>query len=1071
MSFKLGGCYRHFLITFLTSYLVCFSFPEITQAQASPPITPSGLDTQVSDPLSLPNGKVQHNIIGGTRPSTSEGEPGPNLFHSFGDFGVPASNIANFQNDSTFITSNILSRVTGGNPSIILGIIQTEGFEGANLYLMNPNGIVFGDNASLNVGGAAHFTTADYIKLNDNIQFTALPSSQDALLSIAPVSSFGFLSTNPNSVSIEGGSLSVKPGQSISLISGDINIGSGLRAPGGKISLVSVDSSGEVLAETPDLASNINDQSFDTLGTIQVSGQSVIDTSGDGGGSVVIRGGRLVLDNSIISANTTGPAMSLMEDNPGAGIDIEMSQDIVIQNEGLIETNISKNVGPGIRSGGVQVKADRLTMFGSQDFANFPFTGIRSIIEQGSMGDGSRDITVETNSIRIVDFGGDTTGFETRTMSTGNAPNIILRTTGDIDLDNGRIFTNSRGAGNSGNIELTSTHGDILIRDTSKSFGPNVTSQTPSSSSGLVGNIIVNAPQGDILVADSATFFTRINGKVGAVGSGKIQLTAQNLTVTNDSGIQIDNFLSFEPGDITVNISGQLTISGSSSIQSVTRGPVGSGNLSIKASDILVTDSSTLSTETTGAELGGMLNIFAKNIELTNGGKLTSSSRIDPRIPPDRDSPVIPSGAGGTINIQGLATSASSLVIDGADSAILTDTQGTGPAGNINIFTENFNLINGGQLRSSSRINSEVLIDGKPVIPSGAGGTINIQGIATSASSLVIDGADSAILTDTQGTGSAGSIILNVNDLITDNGPEISSNSTRQESDAGGGGTIEIKAIDSIDLTDSNISTSVASGNKSGGNITLKAKQVVTLNDETTLTAESSGFGNAGSIYLKAGDIVQIENSNITTQSAIASGGDISLEAVNLIRLRDSTIESSVQGNQTTSGGDISIDPQFVVLQNSQILATARDGLGGNIQITGGQILQDPFTTIDASSETGISGTVNIRGPIQNLSETIAPLSEEILKVSALFAARCAAQKGGKFSSFLQSGRDETPLGATNFLPSPLTFSTSGPEGTTTTFSPLGFDEIINETEWKFFTTGKTLDLPQGCSSVSVFPS
>jgi large exoprotein involved in heme utilization and adhesion len=92
--------------------------PTISEAQA-PPITPSGLHTQVSAPVNIPGG-TQYNITGGTRPGA-----GPNLFHSFGQFGVPTANIANFLNETALPTSNILGRVTGGNPSNIFGTIRT----------------------------------------------------------------------------------------------------------------------------------------------------------------------------------------------------------------------------------------------------------------------------------------------------------------------------------------------------------------------------------------------------------------------------------------------------------------------------------------------------------------------------------------------------------------------------------------------------------------------------------------------------------------------------------------------------------------------------------------------------------------------------------------------------------------------------------------------------------------------------------------------------------------------------------------------------------------------------------
>src|SRR4029078_3718683 len=137
--------------------------------QAASPITSSGLNTRGSPPSTLPSGNVQYDITDGTRPGG-----GTNLFHSFGDFNVPNNNLANFLNDSGLATSNILGRVTGGNPSAIFGTIQTNGpggFGNANFFLMNPYGILFGPNATVNVGGMMTFTTADYLRFQgtDNL--------------------------------------------------------------------------------------------------------------------------------------------------------------------------------------------------------------------------------------------------------------------------------------------------------------------------------------------------------------------------------------------------------------------------------------------------------------------------------------------------------------------------------------------------------------------------------------------------------------------------------------------------------------------------------------------------------------------------------------------------------------------------------------------------------------------------------------------------------------------------------------------------------------------------------------
>src|ERR1043165_9807734 len=123
-------------------------------------------------------------LFRGTRPGG-----GANLFHSFGEFGVPNNNIANFLNDSGLATSNILGRVTGGNLSSIFGTIQTTGFGNANLFLMNPVGFLFGPNATVNVGGMVAFTTADYLRLQGaggDGSFYANPAANSVLTS-APV--------------------------------------------------------------------------------------------------------------------------------------------------------------------------------------------------------------------------------------------------------------------------------------------------------------------------------------------------------------------------------------------------------------------------------------------------------------------------------------------------------------------------------------------------------------------------------------------------------------------------------------------------------------------------------------------------------------------------------------------------------------------------------------------------------------------------------------------------------------------------------------------------------------------
>src|SRR5215471_14453518 len=228
---------------FIFGFSLVLAFNPTSPVQAASPITSSGLNTQVTLSATPPAGKTQYDITGGIRPGG-----GGNLFHSFGDFNVPNNNIANFLNDSGLATTNILGRVTGGNLSSIFGTIQTTGFGKANLFLMNPAGFLFGPSATVNVGGMVSFTSADYLRLTDNARFNALPGPADALLTAAPVAAFGFLGSNPGAITVQGSQLFVTPGQSLSLVGGNITIQSGtpdnapvqsakLSAPGGQISL------------------------------------------------------------------------------------------------------------------------------------------------------------------------------------------------------------------------------------------------------------------------------------------------------------------------------------------------------------------------------------------------------------------------------------------------------------------------------------------------------------------------------------------------------------------------------------------------------------------------------------------------------------------------------------------------------------------------------------------------------------------------------------------------------------------------------------------------------------------
>jgi filamentous hemagglutinin family protein len=1122
-----------FLIQFLGFLLLGLPYiPTASQAHAQAPITSSGLNTQVSQPISLPGGQTQYNITGGTRPGS-----GGNLFHSFGDFNVPNNNIANLLNDAGLATSNILGRVTGGNISNIFGTIQTTGFGNANLFLMNPAGFLFGPNATVNVGGMVSFTSADYLRLADGKLFNAAPNpNADALLSTAPVAAYGFLGSNPGAITVQGSQLSVTPGQSISLVGGNITIQSGklddgtvqtakLSAPGGQINLASVASPGEVIAGTLDYAPNVNGQSFGALGSSTISQQSVIDVSGDGGGTVLIRGGNFVLDNSTISANITGPGPLVNGvESIGGGIDIAMGQKAEILTGSLIQTNVIGNATPGVTYGGTHIKANRIEIIGDPafDFDNGPFTEIHSDVAVGSTGGSSGSIKLEANSIYLQDF----VTLQADTNGKGNGGDIILHSTGNLEL-NGSTLSTSSGfdadpgsiVGNAGNIELTSTSGNILMTN-----APFISSQ--AFEIGTVGHITVSAPAGGVILSDfqglPGTLFTHDQGTAGIPGKGGIQITAKDLTIVN-SGIQIDNFTSVQPGDLTVNLTGTLKLSGSDSLTTLlttTRREARSANLNITAPEILLTGNSVVATDTFRNGDAGTLNILTQNLEVTNGAQIRSSSRFNP-FPQPGVAPIVPSGAGGSINIQGLSGPAQSVLVDGTGSGILTNTQGTGTGGSINITTNSLTVQNSGTLSAAtsgtapSATGGAILVKADTVTLNsggtmtatstgpGAAGEVIVQGLASPTQSILIDGTGSGIFTDTHSTGAGGNISVNANSVTVQNGGSLSAvtsgtspsatggtitvdanqvqvNSggliTAATTGAGAGGSININSGSTFSSNAGTVSSTAAQA--TGGGINVAAGQSVTMTNGASISASSTGAGNAGNIQINAGNQLAMANSTVTTEANQSGGGTIKITTTpsGTVELTNSKISASVlDGNG--GGGSVNIDPQFVILQNSQILAQAVQGPGGNISITTSLLLPDSLSVISASSQFGQQGTISVQSPISPAGGKIIPLSQKPLIPTALLSQRCVALAGGNISSFTVAGRDSLPAEPGSWISSPLALSLSeSVDGTATEAGPRTSSSEVAEEDIPllslrqiappgFLTQSFAVDSSAGCTS------
>ena len=253
-----------------------------------------------------------------------------------------------------------------------------------------------------------------------------------------------------------------------------------------------------------------------------------------------------------------------------------------------------------------------------------------------------------------------------------------------------------------------------------------------------------------------------------------------------------------------------------------------------------------------------------------------------------------------------------------------------------------------------------------------------------------MDGVRSGIFTDAQVAGVAGTIDLSARTLTIQNGGAISAETTGTDPRA------------------------------TGGSIIVNATDQVTLTNDASITASSTGPADAGNISVDAGRQLDIQDSSITTEAKLASGGNIDIKAIDLIRVANGSISSSVQGGPSTAGGNITIDPKAVVLQNAQILASAQHGNGGNITITTPLFLADPRSVVDASSQFGLSGSVTIQSPTSNLSGTVGQLASKTSPPQVLLQNRCVALAGGEQSTFILAGRDALPSEPGGWLSSPV---------------------------------------------------
>ncbi len=253
-------------------------------------------DGSVGPKVSLRGGEIEIGADLGTR-------RGDNLFHSFEKFGIATGQTATFTGPGT--VKNVISRVTGGEVSNIDGKLASRVGQ-ADLYFLNPAGVMFGPNAQLDLPSSLHVSTAHELRFADGARFSALDKTGSGL-TVAPPEAFGFLDKPPGRISVNQSQLQLTSGKTFSLIGGDIDIVSGMQPPilaENGIANLTATAAGEV--RIADGAATHRQ-----LGTVRLTQKDqslpkhgVIDVSGDGGGRIRIQGSKVSIEN-IWSLRTT----------------------------------------------------------------------------------------------------------------------------------------------------------------------------------------------------------------------------------------------------------------------------------------------------------------------------------------------------------------------------------------------------------------------------------------------------------------------------------------------------------------------------------------------------------------------------------------------------------------------------------------------------------------------------------------------------------------------------------------------------------------------------------------------
>ncbi len=1025
------------LFLFLQASLCNVSFLGVSSHTTQAQVTTDGtVNTQVSN-----NGNVAEITGGETR--------GSNLFHSFQDFSIGTGNEAFFDNSDSI--SNIFSRVTGGNISNIDGLIRANG--SASLFLINPAGILFGQNARLDIGGSFYGSTASSILFEDG-EFSAADLENPPLLTVNAPIGLGFRD-NPGDIinhsRVDGLGLEVAPGLDIALLGGNINLEGGLiTSPEGTITLGGLNSSGEISISETNIFSFPEEIA---QSNVSLTEQAEVNVQGEVGGSIQVNANNLEIEEA--SSFLAGIPINSGSENVQSG-DINLnlnnliaSEESEIRNEtfgignagniNIITGNLEFTEGAAIiastfgqgNAGDVNINATGDVSF-DRDFGGIYSTvGIKKDEREPNIANvvgNAGNITIFADSFSLTNGG----RLSTKTAGVGDAGNVAVNTTdrvfidgkGNIPIEKGDFTfniatailtqveveneegTTFTGQGNAGNIEIKTT--DLIVKSaTEQSFGPQINTDNRGGI-GNSGSIFINAS--DLVLLEGTS---QLNSQLAsnAIGNaGNINIFTGNLNLFGGL-ILSDSSGTGNAGNIEINISDQLTINDESLISSgLGMGGIGhAGDITINvANQFLINDQSIV---TSAAEPNAVGN--AGDIEIYTGSQIITDSIII------ADSQA--QGSGGNINItaegniilQSTSNGISSRIVTGLDRSVNNETGvvesvGEGNAGNIDLSANQITIDDRGFIISDIegiatgggeisidvdilRIENNSFISTFTITESNAG-SINVS---SDILTLISGG---KLITSTDGDGDAGTINLNIGDqIVIDNG--VPPSVPRIE--------FEDPVLDELQNRTGLFvnATDRATGN--GGDIFIQNRfgsptNKLRILNSAEVSADGGLRGNAGNIFILS-EYVELDNNvSLAAKTFSETGGNINLTVNENLTLNNNS-SISTEANSFGNGGNINIDTKFLIAfpkGNNDIIASAEQGQGGSITINAESLfgirerpLNPQTNDINASSEFSLDGSVTINTPDINPAQGATELPIDVIVPEETSQQACEANR------------------------------------------------------------------------------